>query len=276
MLPLISVLLPVYNGQKYLQECLESIKNQNYKIWELIIVNDGSTDCTDEIIKSFIVTIPNEVKYLTFEHKGLPFCLNKGVGVASGKYIARMDADDIMLENRLKLQLDYLENNKDIGVLGGHVLEIDENGVVCSIIKHPQNDFEIKQSFRLSSALIHPTVMIRKELLQANLYKELYPNPEDMELWIRLAKITNFSNLDAIILKKRFHSKQITTNSRIFKVRLNKDILLRNLENHNYNILVPFLKMVAFCILPKKIHFLWHKFRFNHRKAVFSSEQKKL
>lgn len=273
MLALISVLLPVYNGQKYLQECLDSIKNQSYKNWELIIINDGSTDCSDEIIKSFIATIQNEVKYLTFEHKGLPFCLNKGVEVAAGKYIARMDADDIMIENRLHLQLDYLEKNKDIGVLGGYALEIDENGINSSLLKHPLNDYEIKQSFRHSAAIIHPTVMIRKELLQENLYKELYPNPEDMDLWIRLEKITNFSNLDTIVLKKRFHNKQITTNSRIFKIRLNKDILLRHLANHNYNISIPFLKMLGFYILPKKIHFWWHKLRFNHRRKVFQREQ---
>lgn len=272
MKPLISILLPVYNSEQYVQECLESILAQTYKNWELIIVNDGSTDNSDKIVKAFISECLNKVTYLSLEHNGLPYCLNKGVEVAAGKYIARMDADDIMLENRLELQVDFLENNANVGVLGGYTLEIDEHGVDSSMITPPIHDSEIKQALYYSCPILHPSVMIRKELLQKNLYKELYPNPEDLELFMRLEKITTFRNLETVLIKKRFHKKSITRNSRIFKIRFCKESILYAFRKRNFRNVIPLMKMLLFSLAPNAIQIIWEEFRYKQRKEIFLRE----
>lgn len=270
--PLVSILLPVLNAEKYLAECLESIKTQTYKNWELIIANDGSSDGSERIIENFIKDSSNQIKYLSFVHSGLPFCLNKGVEVASGKYIARMDADDIMLPNRLAVQVDFLENNPKIDILGGQAIEIDESGIEFSVIKKPIFDSEIKKELVFSCPLVHPTVMLRKEILQKNLYKEIYPNSEDSDLWRRLAKTNTFRNVDAILIKKRFHENQITQNSRIFKTRGLKDHIVFSVKNGNYSIFGYVFKFIVFTIIPFKFIVFWQQYRFKQRKFLYEKK----
>ena len=207
--PLVCIILPVYNAEKYIIECLESISSQSYGNWELIIVNDGSTDSSEKLIKVFIKNCKNDVQYFFTEHKGLPFCLNFGISHAQGKYIARMDADDIMCKTRLEQQADFMENNPEIGILGTNFIEIDENGKELAKVKMPQGNELIKQTFFTKCAIAHPTVMVRKEILLANKYLEKYPFPEDYELWTRLIDAVNFENLQVSLLKKRFHQKEI-------------------------------------------------------------------
>ena len=255
-IPLVSIILPVYNAEKYLHECLNSIIAQTVKNWELIIINDGSTDNSETIIHIFIASVSTfiEVIYVPLEHKGLPFCLNKGIGLARGKYIARMDADDIMFENRLQVQVQFMENNPDVGVLGSHAIEIDENGEEISIMKRPIENAKIKNALNNSCPIIHPTVIIQKELLVGNLYKELYPNSEDLDLWCRLENLTNFRNLDIVLLKKRFHSKQITRKkNRIIGNRAQIILMKRSLKMNNLNIFLCLFKFILFCILPNWI-----------------------
>jgi glycosyltransferase involved in cell wall biosynthesis len=208
--PIVSIILPVYNAEKYIVECLESISTQSYPNWELIIVNDGSNDSSEKLIKVFIKNCKNDVQYFFTEHKGLPFCLNFGISHAQGRYIARMDADDIMCETRLAQQVNFMENKPEIGVLGTNFIEIDENGKELTIVKMPQGNELIKQKFFTVCAIAHPTVMARKEILIANKYLEKYPFPEDYELWTRLIETTNFENLQISLLKKRFHQDEIT------------------------------------------------------------------
>lgn len=208
--PIVSIVLPVYNAEKYIVECLESISAQSYTNWELIIVNDGSIDSSEKLIENFIKNCKNDVQYLFTKHKGLPFCLNFGISHAQGKYIARMDADDIMCETRLEQQVNFMENKPEIGVLGTNFIEIDENGKELTIVNMPQGNELIKQKFLTVCAIAHPTVMARKEILIANKYLEKYPFPEDYELWTRLIETTNFENLQISLLKKRFHQNEIT------------------------------------------------------------------
>lgn len=265
---MVSIVLPVYNAEKYLYECLNSIVAQTFKNWELIIINDGSTDNSEKIIHVFIASVStfNEVIYVPLEHKGLPFCLNKGIGLARGKYIARMDSDDVMLENRLQEQIYFMENNPDVGVLGSYAMEIDENGEEISLIKEPVENSKIKNALNYSCPIIHPTVIMQKELLEVNLYKELYPNPEDIDLWWRLENLTIFRNLDIVLLKKRFHNKQITQKSRIFKIRLEIIFIKRSLKNNNFNVFLNLFKIILFYILPSCILEFWQEYRLKQRK----------
>ena len=231
--PLVSVVLSVYNAEKYIIECLESITMQTYSNWELIIVNDGSTDTSEKHIEIFTKNCKNHVQYLSIGHKGLPYCLNLGIAHTQGKYIARMDADDIMLETRLEQQVNFLEKTPEIGILGTNFIEINEHGKYLSLMKMPMGNDLIKQKLLTMCAISHPTVMVRREILVANKYLEKYPYPEDYELWIRLIDTVNFENLQIPLVKKRFHKSEVTLNA---GVRFYNETLKRMLAvNKKYN-----------------------------------------
>ena len=122
---LISVVMPVYNGEKYLKDAIDSILNQTHTDFEFIIVNDGSTDNTANIIDSYV---DSRIIHVRQENRGLPKALNVGASISKGEYIARMDADDISLPNRLKSQYLFFKSNSDISVLAGSFSYIDEKG----------------------------------------------------------------------------------------------------------------------------------------------------
>jgi glycosyltransferase involved in cell wall biosynthesis len=210
--PIISIVLSVYNAEKYLLKCLQSMKNQTYTNWELVIINDGSTDSSHQIIKDFIQNLPNKVQYLHLQqNKGLPYCLNLGIQHAKGIYIARIDADDIMFENRLQKQVHFLEKYPAVGVLGSYAIDINELGNPINLFKVAEQDPFLKQNLFASCPFIHPSVMIRKYLLTNGMeYRNKYRYAEDYDLWIRLADKTQFANLPEPLIKKRVHNQQIT------------------------------------------------------------------
>lgn len=208
--PTISVIMSVYNTQlSYLQDSVFSILNQTYKDFEFIIVDDASEIRIDKLIQDFndkrIRLIRNE------ENIGLTKSLNKAIKLSRGKYIARMDADDISNKDRFELQVKYLEGNRDIGVLGTQAKTIGEK---FFSMKHPTEHEKIKTHLMFNSALIHPSVMVRAEILKENLYDEKYIKGQDYELWSRLIWQTKFSNIDQPLLEYRVHSEQATQRER--------------------------------------------------------------
>ena len=195
-MPKISVVMPAYNAEKYIGEAIESILNQTFKDFEFIIINDGSVDHTKEIIREYndprIVLLEND------KNRGIVLSLNKGLDAATGKYIARMDADDIALKNRFERQVEYLDEHKDIGVLG--------TGIFTT------NAEQLKAELLFNSCIAHPTVMIRKSVLQKyNLkYNTEFAGAEDYCLWWNIAKVSKIATLPDILLDYRIHESQIT------------------------------------------------------------------
>ncbi len=218
---LISVVMPVYNGEKYLKEAIDSILNQTYTNFEFIIINDGSTDKSEEIIKSYkdkrIILVNNE------ENLRLPRTLNKGIDLAKGQYIARMDADDVSLPHRFAKQVEFMEKNPEIGVSGTGVKYIGfpEFGLSDSWTKYlaflpkritnPYSDSEIlKCCLIFYNPLIHPSVMMRKSMLDENeiRYSLLTNEAQDLEMWISCSKHFKMSNIKETLLLYRLHSGQ--------------------------------------------------------------------
>ncbi len=207
--PQITVLMPVYNGEKYLSKAIESILNQSYKNFEFIIINDGSKDTTEKIIKSYndsrIIYIKNE------KNLGLITALNKGIELAKGNYIARMDADDISLPNRLKHQLEFMLINPEVGVCG-----CDYNQFSGSTKKHHRalrvHD-EIFGFMLFNSSIIHPSLLVKKAVLQnlIPVFDTNYKHAEDFELWAKLIFITKFSAIQSTEFEYRLHKEQVTT-----------------------------------------------------------------
>ena len=215
--PLISVVMATYNEpEKYLRESIESILNQTFKYFEFIIILDNPDNKkAEKIIKEYqqkdkrIVFIKNE------KNLGLAGSLNKGIEIAKGKYIARMDADDIALPKRLEKQFKYMENNKDIDLLFSWVYFIDENDSILKEFKPVKEKVRnLKKYFFKEHLLVHPTLMAKSRVLMKNIFDENQRKSQDFELWIRLmTKNYKFDIIEEFLLKYRVlkenHEKRI-------------------------------------------------------------------
>lgn len=206
--PLISVIMPVYNGEKYVEEAIESVLNQTFKHFEFIIINDGSTDSSKELILSYN---DNRIVYVeNVENLRLIKTLNKGLKLAKGKYIARMDADDIAHRTRFEKQVEVLESNSNIGLCGTNYRTF---GKYSKLNIKPENNKDIGDHFIVESPIGHPTVMIRKAILfkYSLKYNENYPHAEDYKLWLDILKHAELYNIQEFLLEYRTFDNQISS-----------------------------------------------------------------
>lgn len=214
----ISVLMSVWNGERFLHQAIDSILNQSYNHFEFIIINDGSFDDSEKIILSYrdprIVYLRNDINI------GLAASLNKGIQIAKGKYIARMDDDDLSHKDRFKVQLEFLENNSNIGVLGTIAKYITEENEYITTTALPENDKEIKKKLPLFW-FHHGSVVIRKEfLIECGGYDSWCKRIEDLLLWNKLSYLTDFHVIQEPLYTWRLTVKGATN------VPLSKDVKL--------------------------------------------------
>jgi len=205
--PKLSIIMPVYNAEDYLQEAIESVLNQSFTDFEFIIVYDSSFDNSLKIINNY-----NDERIEVIENKkriGLVKSLNKAVRYARGEYIARQDADDVSLPNRLELQLEFLEEHPEVALLGTGVCVINEKGeTVEKRIMHPCP----KKSLLKGNRFIHGSVMFRKSVMdELGTYNEVFKNSEDYELWLRFSLKYDVKNLTLPLYKLRSHSGSISS-----------------------------------------------------------------
>lgn len=233
-MPKVSVVMPAYNAEKYIGEAIDSILNQTFTDFEFIIINDGSTDKTKDIILSYsdkrIVYLENE------KNSGIVFTLNKGLDRSHGEYIARMDSDDISLPTRLKKQVEFLELNKDIGLLGTGIKVL--NGENEQVILYRTDPKELKAELLFSSCLAHPTVMMRKSVLKDNnlFYDKNFQGREDFALWWEFAKVSKISTIPETLLCYRIHDNQITKKRDAESIINSKNLLDLRLKYLNINL----------------------------------------
>ncbi len=207
-MPLISVILPVYNAELYIAASITSILNQTFGDFELLLYDDGSTDLTHEIISSF--NDPRIVYTRFAKNSGYLPLLNKGLLASRGKYIARMDADDIATQNRFQEQVDYLENNPDVGICGSWIEFI---GAKTGIVELPVSFEDIQHALFFGCPINHPTVMMRKDLLRKfNLsYNQQFYFAEDHFFFSQASHCFKLVNLPKVLLQYRIHHSQIGT-----------------------------------------------------------------
>ena len=208
--PLVTVILPVYNCEKYLSQSIESIINQTYHNIEIIIINDGSSDCSIDIINKF-KNIDNRIIIVSRENKGLIYSLNQGISIARGKYICRMDSDDIAMPDRVFKQVNFMELNPHIGVCGSWAELFGEN-VSNRILKHPPSNERMKPELLFSVCFIHPSTIIRKSIMIDNgiLYDSNFRSVEDYHLWVVLSDLTEYHNLPEVLLKYRYVAESVS------------------------------------------------------------------
>jgi len=203
--PLVTVLMPVYHGSKFLDEAIESILNQTFTDFEFLIIDDESKDNSLDIIRSY-----DDERVRLVENKknlGQASSLNKGIKLACGKYIARMDQDDISIPFRLQKQVEFMENNLQVGVCGTWIKYI---GYKDDVLNLETKNHLIKLRLLTNQSLAHPTVMIRRSVLDDyNLkYDGRYSPAEDYDLWVRMSDYCSFANLPEPLVRYRLHENQ--------------------------------------------------------------------
>lgn len=208
IIPLISVILPVYNGEKYLADAIESVLAQTFTEFELIVIDDGSTDSSNIILQRFQQE-DRRIRLLTRVNSGLAAALNEGISHARGAFIARMDCDDISLPQRFERQLDWLkQTGADIcGSWARYFGSADKR-----IVKHPQSDNAIKMALLFGAPFVHPSVIMKTVLAKKLLYNEEWNKAEDYDLWERAACAGyNMTNIPEVLLLYRIHQEQASS-----------------------------------------------------------------
>lgn len=209
-MPAISVIMPAYNCEAFIRESVESILSQTFTDFEFFIIDDASTDRTVEIIKEYNDTRINLI--VKPANTGYTDSLNMAIKFAKGKYIARMDADDISLPDRLSRQYDYLRQHDDVGICGTNITFF---GSKSGLSKYLENHSDIIKNLGFSCPFAHPTVMMQKKIFteHALYYDKNFEPAEDYDLWIKILSVTKGHNIQIPLLKYRAHEKQISVSA---------------------------------------------------------------
>jgi len=206
-IPFITVLLCTYNDEAFIAETIQSILGQTYKNFEFIILNDGSTDGTNNIIHSFV---DERIKYLEHsENKGLEEAKNWGLDEAKGKYIAYIDGDDISEPDRLRVQMDYMEAHPETGICSTRKVLF---GLVNKPLAHVEHDLELRMRALFGTPMEHPSCMIRTEVLRKHniKYRKNFPVAEDYPFMIDLMEITQAHCIQIPLIRKRIHDQRVS------------------------------------------------------------------
>lgn len=222
---LITIIMSSYNQSNYLRASLDSIINQTYSMWNLYIVNDCSTDNTFEILEEYSAKEERIKVFNNNKNLGLTYNLNFLGKLCNTEFIARMDSDDIAFKDRLKKQLNFLEKNPDISVVGSNAENIDTKGNKLFVSDLPLLDKNIKKQLLFKNVFYHSSVMMRKDFLQNLKYYNLNFNKcQDFELWLRGAKKYKYANLSDVLIKYRI--SRYNYKNDLIKIR----ILFQNLS----------------------------------------------
>lgn len=201
----ITGLMPVYNASRYLKNSVRSILNQTFREFEFLIINDGSTDDSGEIVSSFS---DSRIVYKEIPRSGLSVALNYGLKIASGDWIARIDADDLNTPERLKIQNEFILKNPEYSVVSGFSVYFRDPAEVLFLLNVPESDSDIKKFLNLHNPVNHSAVMFNKKIICENGgYDERYRCFEDFELWHRLKDRLKFRILPEYLVYTRLHSR---------------------------------------------------------------------
>jgi glycosyltransferase involved in cell wall biosynthesis len=213
-MPLVSVVLAVYNCEKYLGEAIDSIQAQTYQNWELLIIDDASTDSSANVAAKYAQDDHRIQLLCQPKNFGQTVCANLGIARAMGKYIARLDADDMMLPERLTRQVAYMESHPDVGLLGTAFEMIDEQGNLIATCSVPMGAANLKLLLKTKNPILQPSMIMSADCLRAiGVYTERYPYAEDYALCIKFAEVSKVENLDEVLTRYRILSSSLSRQS---------------------------------------------------------------
>lgn len=258
--PLVSIIMPVYNGASFLVEAIESITSQTFQNYEFIMVNDGSTDKTGEIIEYYRDLYPDKIRYFSLNCRGGAFAaINLVVKETKGEFIALMDSDDVSMPERLEKQVTFLRKNPRVIVLGTQANIIDKNGDSIGKKRLPITDGEIKKEFAFSHPMVHPSSVIRKSLLpnQTYIYENKLGVNDDYYTFFKLLNYGQFANLSEILYNYRVHNDNSSLKN--LKKTLINTINIRILAWRRFGYSLPLIsfifmpiQLVVFTLIPGK------------------------
>ena len=240
--PKVSVIIPIYNQAKFIDNAIESVLKQSYQDFEIIVINDGSTDHTEAMVKGFI---DFRIRYICHKKN---LCLsearNTGIRASRGEYIALLDADDEFLPEKLDMQVKLLQNEPyDVGVVCAWSFNIDENGNYISKRCLPRKEGYIFKDLLSTNYLSVPALLIRRECFEkVGLFDSSLDGQEDWDMWIRIAKFYKFSLIKIPLAKRRIHphrisyhlERKVVTAKRIIKKHINELKIRRNIHSRHY------------------------------------------
>jgi glycosyltransferase involved in cell wall biosynthesis len=226
-MPQLSVIMPVYNAAMYLREAIDSVLNQTFTDFEFFIIDDASTDDSVTLIKSYtdnrIILIQKPI------NTGYTDSLNSTIPLCKGKYIARMDADDVCVAERFLVQYNYLEANANVLVLGTNYDIIGNPNLVPNV---PINGNEVKLFALTQSPVAHPSVMMRTLIFTQHklTYNKAFEPAEDYDLWARVLELGAIENLPQVLLHYRIHASQVSQTQNVKQLNAANSIRLRQLQ----------------------------------------------
>lgn len=211
MTPQVSVVLPVRNGARWLPEALDSIRSQSFTGWELVAIDDGSTDPTPAILADG-ASRDGRIRVIRQDALGLIAALNRGLAEARGPLIARLDADDRALPERFDRQVRYLETHPSVGLLGSWAREIDESGNRRGTLRPPTLPEDIDRLLMNANPFVHSSVMFRADAARRlGGFRPAFRAAEDYDLWLRIAEVARLANLPEVLVEYRMHGGNVTS-----------------------------------------------------------------
>lgn len=268
--PLVSVIMPVYNSQLYVEQAIKSILNQTYKNFEFIIVDDASTDATFSILNRLKKKDKRIILIQNSENLGVTKSLNKTLALAKGTYIIRMDGDDWAYPGRFQLQVALMKSHPDVIVSGSYIEVCDSRLKTRYVRKYNIDDTSIRKHLFRYSPFAHPATIWQGNILRAQKYNEAINISQDYELYFRVGKIGKFRNLDKPLLKLRMHENSISTkksnlqSNNTILIRFNA-VLMLGYNMSSFDKFYNFFQEIIIGLLPVKLRFLIFNFlrRFN-------------
>lgn len=258
-MPLVSVLMTVYNSDKFLNKAIDSILEQTYENLEFLIVNDGSTDKSAEIVRAYkdprIVFLEND------GNKGIVYSRNRLLDISKGKYLAVLDSDDVALPTRLEKQVEFMESHPEYGMCGTYFHVVNSKGQRLYNVKFPVTDKELKTYLWFGNSFCHSTVMMRRDIALEFKYPESFPLNEDYALWKRIAERTKIYNLPIYTTLYRLHSDNVSARRYTEMFEKNRIINGYNLAHFGFQYTESDLDVYS--------HFIHYDYAFFKDKAQF-------
>ncbi len=260
---LISVYMVVYNEELFVGEAIDSILNQTYKDFEFVILDDGSTDRTPDILAR---CKDKRVKVHHQKNIGRPKARNLAVKLTKGNYIAVLDADDVSLPTRLEKECEFLESNKKVALVGSAYNDIDEQGNILRTVYYPTTDEELRKEMVKYNPFFHSSVMFRREVLDhVGYYDENFKYSQDYEFFSRIAMKYKIANLSEVLGNRRIHKKNLKYKNR---QAITFDYLahlraIQRLSNSKFDYIYLFKSLIKY-VLPLEVYHTikWKVFKF--------------
>ncbi|MCX6716961.1 MAG: glycosyltransferase family 2 protein [Candidatus Taylorbacteria bacterium] len=233
----VSIITPTYNRAGLIGDAIKSVLKQSYKDWELIIIDDGSTDKTEEAVHPYL-TDP-QITYIKNESNlGISKNRNKGISLSKGVYIAMIDSDDVWLDSeKLSKQVNFLDNNREFGIVGTQITGIDKDGKILKLFPaYEVEDKKIRQKILLRNQFAQSSILIRRSILdKTGMYNESYRVWEDFDLWTRIGQISKFANLKDYSTGYRIHDGSISNEQKVKSAKFLLSLIRKNKGNYpNY------------------------------------------